>query len=127
MQIKVNFKDSVAILTLKGDMMGEPETSELRDQIYDLLGDGFLQIVIDVGKVKWMNSSGLGALISALTSVKNKGGDLRIAKLTEKVQNLFLITQLVKVFKTYDSIDRAIASFKVDKIKGPTSQSEKKK
>ncbi len=127
MQIKVNFKDSVAILTLKGDMMGEPETSELRDQIYDLLGDGFLQIVIDVGKVKWMNSSGLGALISALTSVKNKGGDLRIAKLTEKVQNLFLITQLVKVFKTYDSIDRAIASFKVDKIKGPRSQSEKKK
>ncbi len=118
MQIKVSFKESVAILTLRGDLMGDPETTNLREQIYSLLADGFIQVVVDVGKVKWMNSSGLGTLIAALTSVKSKGGDLRIATLTEKVHSLFVITQLVKVFKTYDTLDRAVASFTVDKVKG---------
>lgn len=116
MQSKVNFQDDVAIIPLKGNFMGEPETAELREQIYSLINDSFLQVVVDVSKVKWMNSSGLGALISALTSLKSKGGDLRIANLTEKVESLFVITQLVKVFKTYDSIDRAVASFRVDLI-----------
>jgi anti-sigma B factor antagonist len=59
--------------------------------------------------------------------VKNKGGDLRVANLSEKVKNLFVITQLVKVFKTYESVDRAVASFRVDKIKGALASSEKKK
>ena len=127
MQIKVTFKDSVAVISLKGDLMGDPETTELREQIYGLISDGFLQVVIDLGKVKWINSSGLGALISSLTSVKSKGGDLRIANLSEKVKNLFVITQLVKVFKTYESNDRATASFKVDRIKGALAASEKKK
>lgn len=127
MQIKVTFKDSVAVISLKGDLMGDPETTELREHIYGLISDGFLQVVVDVGKVKWINSSGLGALISSLTSVKSKGGDLRIANLSEKVKNLFVITQLVKVFKTYESVDRATASFKVDRIKGALAASEKKK
>lgn len=118
MQIKTSFKESVAILALRGDLMGDPETTHLREQIYSLLADGFVQIVVDVGKVKWMNSSGLGTLIAALTSVKSKGGDLRVASLTEKVHSLFVITQLVKVFKTYDAVDRAVASFNVDKVKG---------
>lgn len=127
MQIKISFKDSVAIISLKGDLMGDPETTELREKVYGLLNDGFVQMVMDVSKVKWINSSGLGALISSLTSVKNKGGDLRVAHLTEKVKNLFVITQLVKVFKTYESVDRAVASFKVDKVKGTMTEKEKKR
>lgn len=120
--MKVTFHDGVAVIALKGNLMGDPETTDLREQVYSLLTDGFLQIVVDIGKVKWMNSSGLGALISALTSVKNKGGDLRLACLAEKVHSLFVITQLMKVFKTYDSVERAMASFDVDKIKGTTPE-----
>lgn len=118
MTIKETIQGDVVIISLKGNLMGEPETTELRDKIKGLLQDGFIKIVLDVAAVKWMNSSGLGAIISSLTSVNNKGGDIRIAHVTEKIKSLFMITQLIKVFKTFDSTERAVASFIVDPVTG---------
>ncbi|MBM4168667.1 MAG: STAS domain-containing protein [Ignavibacteria bacterium] len=112
MTIKEKMVGNVAVVSLKGNLMGEPDTTEVRDKIYSLLQDDVRKIVLDLGKVKWINSSGLGALISAVTSVKNKGGEMRLASVSDKVESLFMITQLIKVFKTYESVDRAVASFK---------------
>ncbi|MBI4418972.1 MAG: STAS domain-containing protein [Ignavibacteriales bacterium] len=112
MNIKEKMQGDVAVVVLKGNLMGEPDTTDVRQKIYSLLQDEVKKIVLDLGKVKWINSSGLGALIAAMTSVKNKGGDLRLANVTEKVESVFMITQLIKVFKTYETVDRAVASFK---------------
>ncbi len=112
MNIKEKMHGDVAVVALKGNLMGEPDTTEVREKIYSLLQDDVKKVVLDLGKVKWINSSGLGALIAAMTSVKNKGGDLRLANVTEKVESVFMITQLIKVFKTYETVDRAVASFK---------------
>ncbi len=112
MTIKEKMHGSVAVISLKGNLMGEPDTENLRDKIYSLLQEGFTKIVVDMKGVRWISSSGLGTLIAALTSVRNKTGDLRLANITEKVESLFVITQLVKVFKTYETVDRAVASFK---------------
>ena len=112
MNIKEKMHEDVAVVALKGNLMGEPDTTEVRDKIYSLLQDEVKKIVLDLGKVKWINSSGLGSLIAALTSVKNKGGDMRLANITEKVESVFMITQLIKVFKTYETVDRAVGSFK---------------
>jgi anti-sigma B factor antagonist len=112
MNIKEKMYDDVAVVALKGNLMGEPDTTDVREKIYSLLQDDVKKVVLDLGKVKWINSSGLGALIAAMTSVKNKGGDLRLANVTEKVESVFMITQLIKVFKTYETVDRAVASFK---------------
>lgn len=111
MTIKEKMEGDVAVISLRGNLMGEPDTTEVRDKIYSLLQDDVKKIVLDLGKVKWVNSSGLGTLIAAMTSVKNKGGDMRLANVTEKLESLFMITQLIKVFKTYESVDRAIASY----------------
>jgi len=111
MNIKEKMVGDVAVVTLKGNLMGEPDTTEVRDKIYSLLQDDINKIVLDLSSVKWVNSSGLGTLIAAMTSVKNKGGDLRLAHVTEKLESLFMITQLIKVFKTYENIDRAVASY----------------
>ncbi len=118
MSIKETIQGDVVILTPKGNLMGEPETTDLREKVKNLTADGFLKVVLDVGKVKWINSSGLGAMISALATVNNAGGDMRIANVTEKINSLFMITQLIKVFKSYESTDRAVASFLVDEISG---------
>ena len=118
MQIKETIDGDVVVLALKGNLMGDPETTEFRDKIKSLVRDGFLKIVLDVAKVKWVNSSGLGALISALATVNNAGGDLRIANVTDKINSLFMITQLIKVFKSFETIERAVASFLVDPISG---------
>lgn len=115
MQIKEKIEDQVAVLSLKGDILGEPETSKIRDKIHSLVNDEMKHVVIDLSGVNFMNSSGLGSLISALTTMRNAGGDLRLARIGEKVNNLFVITQLVKVFDTYETVERALASFKSKK------------
>lgn len=112
MSIKEKMYGDIAVLSIRGNLMGEPDTTLLRDKVYNLLQDGVIKIVIDLSKVRWVNSSGLGTLIAAMTSVKNKKGELKLAGITEKVESLFLITQLVKVFKTYDDVERAVASYK---------------
>jgi len=112
MTLKEKMHGSVPVISLKGNLIGEPDTENVRDKIYSLLQEGFNNIVIDMKGVRWISSSGLGTLIAALTSVRNKSGDLRLSNITEKVESLFAITQLVKVFKTYETVDRAVASFK---------------
>ena len=112
MQIKEKIENNVAILTFKGDLLGEPDTSNVRNKIHSLVTDNVKRIVIDLGGVNYMNSSGIGTLISCLTTVRNGGGELRLANVGGKVQNLFVITQLVKVFDTYETVERALANFK---------------
>ena len=112
MNIKEKMHGDVAVVALRGNLMGEPDTTEVREKIYSLLQDDVKKIVLDLGKVKWINSSGLGSLIAAMTSVKNKGGEMRLANITEKVESVFMITKLIKVFKTYETVDRAVGSFR---------------
>ena len=111
MQIKETVKDGVAVITLSGKMMGGPDTQELQDHLKGLLNDGIEKVVIDLGKVSFMNSSGLGALMACYTTLKNSNGQLKLANVAEKVQSLFMITQLMKIFDTYETVDRAIANF----------------
>ena len=113
MTIKEKVENGIAILILKGDLVGEPETSELREKIHSLISDKMKKVVMDLSGLNYVNSSGLGTLIATLTTVRNAGGDLRLARVGEKVANLFTITQLVKVFETYETVDRAVASFSV--------------
>jgi anti-sigma B factor antagonist len=115
MQIKEKIENDVAVLSLKGDLLGEPDTTTIREKIHSLVSDQVKQVVLDLGGVNYMNSSGLGTLIAALTTVRNSGGDLRLARVEGKVQNLFVMTQLVKVFDTYETVDRALSSFKTKK------------
>ena len=112
MQIKEKCIGDVAVLKFKGSLMGEPDTTKIRQKVHSLVNDDLQKVVIDMGGVKWINSAGLGSLIAGLTTLRNAGGDLRLAKVADKVQSLFMITQLVKVFKSYETVDRAVASFK---------------
>ena len=112
MTIKEKMHGNVAVIILKGNLMGEPDTENLREKVQSLLQEGFTRVAIDMKGVRWISSTGLGTLIAILTSLKNKNGDLRLANITDNVESVFAITQLVKVFKTFESIDRAVASFK---------------
>ena len=110
MRIHDELRGDVVIITLKGDMMGEPDTGQFRDKIKEMLDKGMKKIILDLSGVKWMNSLGLGALISAFTTVKSHDGEMVITNVTKKVESLFMITQLIKVFKHYDTVDEAISA-----------------
>jgi anti-sigma B factor antagonist len=111
MKIKEKIEEHVAILSLSGKMMGGTETTAFHEHIRGLLKDGIKNVVVDLGDVRWMNSSGLGVLMAAMTTLKSAEGRLVIARATEKVESLLVITQLIKVFETYETVDRALSSF----------------
>lgn len=112
MAVKEKIQGDVAVLQISGKLMGGDETKEVHEKVKSLLGDEIKKIVIDVSNVKWLNSSGLGMLISCLTSVTNAQGQLKIAGATEKINSLLMITKLITVFDTYETVDRAVATFK---------------
>ncbi len=111
MKIKESIQQDVAVLSLSGNLMGGPETQALHEKVKSLIADGINNVVVDLKKVKWLNSSGLGVLMACWGSLKNVGGDMKLANATDKVQSIFMITKLVEFFETFDSVDRAVASF----------------
>jgi anti-sigma B factor antagonist len=111
MKINEKIENHVAILALSGKMMGGPETTALHDHIRGLMADGINRVVVDLGDVKWVNSSGMGVLMACMTTLTNGGGKLALARVSEKVNSLLMITQLIKIFETYETVERAVASF----------------
>ncbi len=103
----------IIVINLEGDVMGGPEAVRLNEEINHLLDEGNLQVVLDLGRVKRMNSSGLGILINALTTFKQNGGDLKLAGPTPLVKNLLNITRLDEIFEAYEDRESAIGSFQV--------------
>ncbi|KAA0226649.1 STAS domain-containing protein [bacterium] len=112
MNVREKNVGNTVVLELSGKIMGGPDASLLNDKLHELIDKGQTKIIADIGGVEWMNSSGLGILISGLTTMRNNGGELKLANVTERIQSLLMITKLLTVFETYESVDQAIASFK---------------
>jgi len=112
MAIKEQMQGDVAVIELKGKLMGGPETSGIHTKVKELVNNDVKKVVIDLGKVTWMNSTGLGALMGSMTTLRNAGGDLKLARVTEKVNSLFMITKLITIFDTLDNVEDAIKAFK---------------
>ncbi len=111
MKLSHREESGVMVIEPKGKIMGGPESTELHDLLHDLIDQGKKNVVIDLGKVDWMNSTGLGLLISGLTTLRKSGGELKLANVTDKIQSLLTITKLVTIFKSFDTVDDAITSF----------------
>jgi len=111
MKIKTTEKYEAVVLELKGNVMGGDDTKEFNEVLHKLIDAGKTRIVLDLGGVKFMNSSGLGMLIGGLTTMKKAEGHLKLAKVTEKIESLLIITKLIKIFESFDSVDDAVKSF----------------
>jgi anti-sigma B factor antagonist len=111
MNYSVSERYNTVILTLKGNVMGGPAAEKFHNEIKDLIEKGKTNIVGDLSKVKFMNSSGLGVLITSLTSVRNAGGDLKICGASDRIESLLMVTKLITVFKHYKSLDEAVEAF----------------
>ena len=101
----------VTVIRLVGDVMGGPEAVKLNEEINQLLDKQKKKLIIDLGRVNRMNSSGLGILINALTTFRQNGGELKLASLSDRIKALLTITKLSTIFETYDTVDSAINSF----------------
>ena len=111
MSVKIEPKGDVAVLHVKGKLMGGKETDECHLKVKDLIAEGKKDIVVDLSKVAWVNSRGLGMLMACFTSLKNAEGNLKIAGATKKTKSLLMLTKLLTIFDCYDKLDEAVASF----------------
>jgi len=103
--------DGVTIVDLSGRITLGEGSVVLRDTVKDLSSQGDKKILLNLGDVTYIDSSGIGELVSAYTSVRNAGGELKLLNLTKKVHDLLQITKLYTVFDISDDEASAIASF----------------
>ena len=104
--------DGVTIVDLSGRITLGEGSVVLRDAVKDLLGKGQKKILLNLGDVSYIDSSGIGELVSAFTTAKNQGGELKLLNLTKKVHDLLQITKLYTVFDVKDDEATAVKSFK---------------
>jgi anti-sigma B factor antagonist len=111
MKASIRRVEGVTIVDLSGRIKLGEGSSVLRDIVKDLLSKGEKNILLNLGDISYIDSSGIGELVSAFTSVRNRGGELKLLHLTKKVNDLLQITKLYTVFDVKDDEVAAIGAF----------------
>ena len=104
-------ENEVTVLEFKGNIMGGQDSTVFYDKLQDLIKQNRKKVVLDLSKVDWINSRGLGILISGLTTMRNNDGKLKLAAVAEKVKSLLTLTRLITAFEDYDTVEEAVGSF----------------
>ena len=99
------------ILDLNGKLTGGPDAEVFRGLFKSLIEQGKKQIVVNLEKVTWINSTGLGILIHGFSSVRSAGGDLVVMHASDRIESILYVTKLSLLFKSFESEDEAVKSF----------------
>ncbi len=111
LQISEQVLGDVLVMTLAGQVILGEESTQLRNRVKGALGAGNKHLVVDMGNITYVDSAGLGTLVSAYTTVSNQGGKVKLANLTRRLNEQLTITKLVTVFDVYGSVEEAVKSF----------------
>ncbi|HYV04775.1 MAG TPA: STAS domain-containing protein [Blastocatellia bacterium] len=112
LSIKDRQAGDVTILDLSGKITIGEGSVQLREAVRRMLDEGRKKILLNLGDVSYVDSSGIGELVSSYTTTGNNGGQLKLLNQTKKIHDLLTITKLVTVFETHDNEETAVASFK---------------
>ena len=112
MQIAERQSGSVTVLDLSGKVTLGEDSTLLKDKLQSLLHQGRKNLILNLAEVSYVDSAGLGSLVSAYTTVTREGGSLKLVNVTKRLQDLLSITKLLTVFETFDSEDEALRSFR---------------
>lgn len=112
MPFSTSEKYEAIVVSISGKFLGSIEGPDFKEKLEDFKDAGKTNIIVDLSKADFMDSSGIGALIGALTTMKKAGGDVKLAGMKDRIKNLFLLTRLLgPVFDNYDSVEEAAKSF----------------
>src|SRR5690349_21079250 len=111
LDVKERQAGDVTILDMTGEVrIGEGDSS-LRHSMRNLADQGKKNVLLNLAGVKYMDTGGVGELIANYTTIKRQGGQLKLLNLTDRIQNLLVITKLLTVFDSYDNEAEALKSF----------------
>jgi anti-sigma B factor antagonist len=111
MKLKYHEQYNAVVIELKGNVLGGDDTKEFNELLHKLLDEGKKNIIVDLSEVMFMNSSGLGMLIGGLTTMKKGEGQLKLARTTDKIESLLVITKLSQIFESFETVEEAIKSY----------------
>lgn len=112
MKINLYTREDVVILEPVGKIMAGKNVAQLDEKLYALLGKGQKKVIIDLGKTVWVCSSAISTLLNHNIKFKDIGGSLKLANLTNKIQEIITITRLVSFFEVSDTLNAGLDSFK---------------
>lgn len=112
MQFSAKETDGVLILQLDGDLIGENNGPQLLEKTSEFIMKGIKNAIIDLGAVRYINSSGIGVLITILTKFRNDGGEVFLINPSEHVKKLLIITKLEAIFSVEESLEEAMVKIK---------------
>ncbi len=112
LDVKERQAGDVTILDMSGSVRIGEGAIAMRDAVRRLASDGKKNVLLNLSGVSYMDSSGVGELIANYTTLRRDGGQLKLLNLTDKIQNLLVITKLLTVFDTFDNEAEALSSFK---------------
>jgi len=107
MKFTDHLEGDIVIFEITGKIMGGDQTTLFHGKIHEYINLNKKKIIVNLAKVDWMNSVGLGMLIAAFTTIKNADGRLVLVNIT-KIENILTLTRLITLFEHYDSLDEAI-------------------
>lgn len=111
-QFNSNIVSGINVISLKGELIDKMQANEMLTEIEKYITSSSNQFILDMSELKYLNSSGLGILISILTKVRKAGGEVLIAGVTKKVNELLIITKLNGVFNVCENVEDAIKKLK---------------
>ena len=114
MKIKERTRDGVTILEVSGKIMGGPDSELFSTTLKSLVHEERTRVLVDLSKVTWVNSTGLGILISGYTTLKRNNGEMKLLNVSDRIESIFMVTKLHSVFDSYKDEDEAIESFASD-------------
>jgi anti-sigma B factor antagonist len=111
LKIQLRESDDIVILDLHGKLMGGPDADTFRDTLRGLLEDGKKKVIVNLRGINWINSTGVGILITGYTTLRKHGGDLKLLSVSDRIQSILYVTKLNLIFECFDSEEEALGSF----------------
>ena len=111
MKFTIEKKDDIVVVSLKSSLEGGPDTYQIRDEVKAKLGEGERSFILDMKDAGFVNSTGIGVVVSMLSSVKSAGGSLKVCGVGDRARRAFVTTGVLSLFDVYDDINTAIKAF----------------
>ncbi|MDH5382502.1 MAG: STAS domain-containing protein [Cyclobacteriaceae bacterium] len=112
MKFNSEIKEQTLILHFEGDLIGEDNGLDIIEQVNEAQQKGIIRCIVDISGLRYINSSGIGVLITILTKFRNKGGEIYLVNPSESVKKLLIITKLNAIFNISESLEEALKSIK---------------
>ncbi len=111
MKVEREEKEGIVVLRLEGKLMGGPDADVIHAAVKDAISEGKRHVLVDLGEVSWVNSTGLGILITNYSTLKKSEGSLKLVNVNKRIESILMVTKLNTVFETFPSESDALASF----------------